>query len=76
MCLQEKPVREAGWGSKRLVSAGVQPQPEPQGALGRELHHRVGHTLRQGSAFCSHVGGGGVGLWSPDPGQSSHKGHL
>lgn len=41
-------VRKAGWGSKHLVSAGVQPQPDLQGALGWELHSRVGHTLRQG----------------------------
>lgn len=47
-CSREKGVREAKWGSKDVGLAGVQPQPGPRGALERELHPRVGHTLRQG----------------------------
>lgn len=50
---QEKESEEAGWGRGRkrrenVLSAGVEPQPDPRGARQCALHPGVGPTVRQG----------------------------
>lgn len=50
-------MRGAGQGSRGVVSAGAQPQPDPQGALeGGPALLSWSQLEAKGSAFCSCVG--------------------